>query len=62
MYAALRQIQRQSVSPRSLCSLEDPIEALVPVLAQSQIQPHAGFTYEVGSNRYFGKTLKSDGR
>lgn len=48
MYAALRQIQRQSVSPRSLCSLEDPIEALVPGVAQSQIQPHAGFTYEVG--------------
>lgn len=48
MYAALRQIQRQSVSPRSLCSLEDPIEALVPGVAQSQIQPQAGFTYEVG--------------
>lgn len=48
MYAALRQIQRQSASPRSLCSLEDPIEALVPGVAQSQIQPQAGFTYEVG--------------
>lgn len=48
MYAALRQIQRQSVSLRSLCSLEDPIEALVPGVAQSQVQPQAGFTYEVG--------------
>ena len=48
LYAALRQIQLQSLSPRSLCSLEDPIEALVPGVAQSQIQPHAGFTYEVG--------------
>lgn len=48
LYAALRQIQKQSVSPRSLCSLEDPIEALVPGVAQSQIHPQAGFTYEVG--------------
>ena len=48
LYAALRQIQLQSLTPRSLCSLEDPIEALVPGVAQSQIQPHAGFTYEVG--------------
>ncbi len=48
LYAALRQIQLQSLSPRSLCFLEDPIEALVPGVAQSQIQPHAGFTYEVG--------------
>ena len=41
LYAALRQIQLQSLSPRSLCSLEDPIESLVPGVAQSQIQPHA---------------------
>lgn len=48
LYAALRHIQRTSVSLRSMCSLEDPIEALVPGVAQSQIQPQAGFTYEVG--------------
>jgi len=48
LYAALRQIQLQSLTPRSLCSLEDPIEALVPGVAQSQINPQAGFTYEVG--------------
>ena len=48
LYAALRQIQLQSLTPRSLCSLEDPIEALVPGVAQSQISPQAGFTYEVG--------------
>ena len=48
LYAAMRQIQLQSLTPRSLCSLEDPIESLVPGVAQSQIQPHAGFTYEVG--------------
>jgi general secretion pathway protein E len=48
LYAALRQIQRQSLTPRSLCSLEDPIESLVPGVAQSQINPAAGFTYEVG--------------
>ena len=48
LYAALRHIQRVSVSLRSMCSLEDPIEALVPGVAQSQIQPQAGFTYEVG--------------
>lgn len=48
LYAALRQIQKQSLTPRSLCSLEDPIESLVPGVAQSQINPAAGFTYEVG--------------
>lgn len=48
LYAALRQIQKQSLTPRSLCSLEDPIESLVPGVAQSQINPTAGFTYEVG--------------
>ncbi len=48
LYAALRQIQKQSLTPRSLCSLEDPIESLVPGVAQSQINPPAGFTYEVG--------------
>ena len=48
LYAALRQIQLQSLTPRSLCSLEDPIEALVPGVAQSQMNPQAGFTYEVG--------------
>lgn len=48
LYAALRQIQKQSLTPRSLCSLEDPIESLVSGVAQSQINPAAGFTYEVG--------------
>lgn len=48
MYAALRELLAVSSTPRSVCSLEDPIEALVPGVAQSAIQPQAGFTYEVG--------------
>lgn len=48
LYAALRELLAASASPRSVCSLEDPIEALVPGVAQSAIHPAAGFTYEVG--------------
>lgn len=48
LYAALRKIQQLCQTPRSVCTLEDPVEALVPGVAQSQIQPQAGFTYDVG--------------
>lgn len=48
LYALLRQILRSAVTLRSICTLEDPIEALVPGTSQSQIHPQAGFTYEVG--------------
>ena len=47
-YAALREIVRASHSTRSISSLEDPIEAVVPGVAQSQINGAAGFDYATG--------------
>jgi type II secretory ATPase GspE/PulE/Tfp pilus assembly ATPase PilB-like protein len=47
-YAALREIVRSSGSSRSIASLEDPIEAVVPGVAQSQINAVAGFDYATG--------------
>ena len=47
-YAALREIVRASGSTRSISSLEDPIEAVVPGVAQSQINGVAGFDYAAG--------------
>lgn len=63
-YAALRELARVSIagdSPhedsgtthaadhrRSLVSLEDPIEAVLPEVAQSQVNPQAGFDYASG--------------
>jgi type II secretory ATPase GspE/PulE/Tfp pilus assembly ATPase PilB-like protein len=48
LYAALRQIQQTGVGPRSLCTLEDPVEALLPGVSQSQVKPEGEFTYERG--------------
>lgn len=47
-YAALREIVRTSGSTRSISSLEDPIEAVVPGVAQSQINSAASFDYATG--------------
>jgi type II secretory ATPase GspE/PulE/Tfp pilus assembly ATPase PilB-like protein len=47
-YAALREIVRASGSSRSISSLEDPIEAVVPGVAQSQINSAASFDYATG--------------
>lgn len=47
-YAALREIVRASGSSRSISSLEDPIEAVVPGVAQSQINGAASFDYATG--------------
>ena len=47
-YAALREIVRASGSTRSISSLEDPIEAVVPGVAQSQINTAASFDYATG--------------
>lgn len=47
-YAALREIVKASCSTRSISSLEDPIEAVVPGVAQSQISSAAGFDYATG--------------
>lgn len=47
-YACLREIVKGSGSTRSISSLEDPIEAVVPGVAQSQINGPAGFDYSTG--------------
>lgn len=47
-YACLREMRRDDCIRRSLTSLEDPIEAVVPGVAQSQVKPVAGFDYETG--------------
>lgn len=47
LYAALREIAAQS-PPRSIATLEDPIEAVIEGAAQSRIRPQAGFDYQVG--------------
>ncbi|MCA9054384.1 MAG: Flp pilus assembly complex ATPase component TadA, partial [Planctomycetaceae bacterium] len=48
VYAALREFTEGSDGGRSLVSIEDPIEAVIPGVAQSQVQPAAGFTYDIG--------------
>lgn len=48
VYACLRELIRQHGTARSLVSLEDPVEAVVPGVAQSQVNPAAGFDYATG--------------
>jgi type II secretory ATPase GspE/PulE/Tfp pilus assembly ATPase PilB-like protein len=48
LYAALRHILRSSPHPRSICTLEDPIEALVPGVSQSHVKPESPFNYATG--------------
>ena len=47
-YACLRDLVATTQGRRSLATLEDPIEVAVPGVAQSQVNPGAGFTLEVG--------------
>ena len=48
IYACLREIVEKAVDPRAVATLEDPVEAVMPGVAQSQIRPIAGFDYETG--------------
>jgi len=48
IYACLRELSDKFGPQRSLVSLEDPIEAVIPGVAQSQINASAGFDYETG--------------
>ena len=48
IYACLRELVATTEGRRSLATLEDPIEVAVPGVAQSQVNPGAGFTLEVG--------------
>ena len=47
LYACLRELAAVSQGRRSLATLEDPIEVAVPGVAQSQMNPGAGFTLDV---------------
>jgi type II secretory ATPase GspE/PulE/Tfp pilus assembly ATPase PilB-like protein len=47
-YACLRQIMRDSQGRRSAVSLEDPIEMALDGVAQSQVNPAAGFDLPTG--------------
>jgi general secretion pathway protein E len=44
LYACLRHLADQQPR-RGISSLEDPVEALIPGVAQSQVKPSSGFTY-----------------
>jgi type II secretory ATPase GspE/PulE/Tfp pilus assembly ATPase PilB-like protein len=44
LYACLRHLADQKPR-RNLSSLEDPVEAIIPGVAQSQVKPSSGFTY-----------------
>jgi type II secretory ATPase GspE/PulE/Tfp pilus assembly ATPase PilB-like protein len=48
VYACLRELVAAYAGRRSLATLEDPIEVPVPGVAQSQVNPAAGFTLESG--------------
>ncbi len=47
-YACLREMQRHVGRGKSLVTLEDPIETVLPGVAQSQVKRNAGFDYAVG--------------
>ncbi len=48
IYACLRELVASSAGQRSLATLEDPVEMPVSGVSQSQVNPSAGFTLEVG--------------
>jgi len=48
LYACLRELVGKGDQPLSLVSLEDPIESVVTGVAQSQVNPAAGFDYATG--------------
>ncbi|HVX59109.1 MAG TPA: GspE/PulE family protein [Pirellulales bacterium] len=48
LYACLREIANRTAGGRSLVSLEDPIEAAIEGVAQSQVNPAAGFDLAAG--------------
>lgn len=47
-YACLREIAAESAGERSLVSLEDPVEIVVPGVSQSEASPAAGFDLATG--------------
>ena len=47
-YACLRELSSENLAPRSLVTLEDPIEIEFPGAAQSQINPAVGYDWASG--------------
>ncbi|TWT74514.1 putative type II secretion system protein E [Posidoniimonas polymericola] len=47
-YALIREIAAASTGARSIASLEDPVEIVLPGVAQAQAAPHAGFDMHTG--------------
>jgi len=48
LYACLREISEHTQGQRSLVSLEDPIESVIPGVSQSQVNSVAGFDLSTG--------------
>ncbi len=48
LYAAIRHLQQPGSVVRSICTLEDPVEAILPGVSQSLIKPETEFSYERG--------------
>ncbi|APW63154.1 GspE/PulE family protein [Paludisphaera borealis] len=48
IYACLRELAKRSAGARSLTTLEDPIEAAIDGVSQSQVNTAAGLTLEAG--------------
>ncbi len=48
LYACLRELAARRPGERSLATLEDPVEAIVPGVAQSQVNLAVGLTLETG--------------
>ncbi len=48
LYAAIRHLQQPSSILRSICTLEDPVEAIIPGVSQSLVKPETEFNYERG--------------
>ncbi len=48
IYACLRELAARRPGERSLATLEDPVEAIVPGVAQAQVNPASGLTLEAG--------------
>jgi type II secretory ATPase GspE/PulE/Tfp pilus assembly ATPase PilB-like protein len=47
-YAVIREIAARSGGARSIATLEDPVEVVLPGVTQSQVAPHAGFDLQTG--------------
>lgn len=48
LYASLREIRDRADFPKSLCTLEDPVEAVLDGVSQSQVKPGSDFDFEHG--------------